>query len=126
MQFGVNHLGHFLLTNLLLDKLKEVPSGRIVVVSSLSYKWGRINFDDINSENSYNPRHAYGQSKLANNLFTVALAERLQGTNVTVNCLLMSTKGLIDSRMITFSVYIVVVAALIVPVVLLSSQPNIS
>ena len=87
MQFGVNHLGHFLLTTLLLERLKEAPTARIVVVSSLGYKRGSINFDDINSEKDYDPMVAYCQSKLANNLFTVALAKRLQGTNVTVNCL---------------------------------------
>jgi NAD(P)-dependent dehydrogenase (short-subunit alcohol dehydrogenase family) len=87
MQFGVNHLGHFLLTNLLLDKLKEAPRARIVVVSSFVYKFGTINFDDVNSEKSYDSQAAYGQSKLANNLFTIALADRLRGSNVTVNCL---------------------------------------
>ena len=88
MQFGVNHLGHFLLTNLLLDRIKEAPAGRIVVVSSLAHKRAKeINFDDINSTQSYDPKFAYGQSKLANNLFTIALHKRLAGTNVTVNCL---------------------------------------
>lgn len=87
MQFGVNHLGHFLLTSLLLDRLKEAPAARIVVVSSLGYKRGNINFDDINSEKDYDPMVAYCQSKLANNLFTVALAKRLKDTSVTVNCL---------------------------------------
>lgn len=88
MQFGVNHLGHFLLTNLLLDRIKESPTGRIVVVSSLAHRRiNGINFDDINSEKSYDPQVAYRQSKLANNLFTLALSKRLSGTNVTVNCL---------------------------------------
>ena len=88
MQFGVNHLGHFLLTNLLLDRIKEAPAGRIVVVSSLGHKRAKeINFDDINSTQSYDPKFAYGQSKLANNLFTIALHKRLAGTNVIVNCL---------------------------------------
>ena len=88
MQFGVNHLGHFLLTYLLLDKLKEAPSARIINVSSLAYKRVKgINFDDINSEESYDPQIAYGQSKLANILFTRALSKRLEGTRVTVNCL---------------------------------------
>ena len=88
MQFGVNHLGHFLLTNLLLDQIKEAPAGRIVVVSSLGHKRAKeINFDDINSTQSYDPKIAYAQSKLANNLFTIALHKRLAGTNVTVNCL---------------------------------------
>ena len=87
MQFGVNHLGHFLLTVLLLDRLKEAPVARIVVVSSRAYRRGEINFYDIDSENDYNSWAAYCQSKLANNLFTRALAKRLKGTNVTVNCL---------------------------------------
>ena len=88
MQFGVNHLGHFLLTNLLLDRIKKAPAGRIVVVSSFGHRRVKeINFDDINSTQSYEPLHAYGQSKLANNLFTIALHKRLAGTNVTVNCL---------------------------------------
>ena len=90
MQFGVNHLGHFLLTNLLLDRLKEAPAARIVNVSSSGYKFAKcINFDDINinSEQSYNPWQAYCQSKLANILFTRSLAKRLEGTNVFTNCL---------------------------------------
>ena len=88
MQFGVNHLGHFLLTNLLLDRIKEAPAGRIVVVSSLAHKRAKeINFDDINSTQSYDRKFAYGQSKLANNLFTIALHKRLAETNVVVNCL---------------------------------------
>ena len=59
MQFGVNHLGHFLLTNLLLDRIKEAPAGRIVVISSLAHKRVKeINFDDINSTQSYDPMAA--------------------------------------------------------------------
>ena len=88
MQFGVNHLGHFLLTNLLLDRLMQAPAARIVVVSSrLHESINGIQFDDINSEKTYSPREAYAQSKLANILFTRALAKRLQGTSVTINCL---------------------------------------
>ena len=83
LQFGVNHLAHFLLTNLLLDRLKQAPSARIVNVSSLAHEWGKINFDDLQSEVSYSRGGAYGQSKLANVLFTRSLARRLQGTNVT-------------------------------------------
>ena len=67
MQFGVNHLGHFLLTNLLLDRLKAAPAARIVNVSSSAYGGAKcINFDDINSEQSYNSWAAYCQTKLAN------------------------------------------------------------
>ena len=87
MQFGVNHLAHFLLTNLLLDRLKEAPSARIVNVSSRGYTFGKMNFNDLESEQSYKPWGAYGQSKLANILFTHALAKRLEGTSVTTNAL---------------------------------------
>lgn len=89
MQFGVNHLGHFLLTNLLLDRIKESPNARIVNVSSIGYKRvpEGINFDDLNSEIKYSPHKAYCQSKLANVLFTRKLAKRLEGTTVTVNSL---------------------------------------
>ncbi|XP_077167417.1 retinol dehydrogenase 14 [Paroedura picta] len=87
MQFGVNHLGHFLLTNLLLGLLKSSAPSRIVVVSSSLYKYGEINFDDLNSELSYNKSFAYSRSKLANLLFVRDLARRLEGTGVTVNAL---------------------------------------
>uniref|UniRef100_A0A8C4XZJ0 Retinol dehydrogenase 14 n=2 Tax=Durocryptodira TaxID=1579337 RepID=A0A8C4XZJ0_9SAUR len=87
MQFGVNHLGHFLLTNLLLGLLKSSAPSRIVVVSSKLYKYGEINFEDLNSEISYNKSFGYSRSKLANILFTRELARRLEGTGVTVNVL---------------------------------------
>ncbi|KAM7079309.1 retinol dehydrogenase 14 isoform 2-T2 [Molossus nigricans] len=87
MQFGVNHLGHFLLTNLLLGLLKNSAPSRIVVVSSKLYKYGDINFEDLNSEQSYNKSFCYSRSKLANILFTRELARRLEGTKVTVNVL---------------------------------------
>ncbi|XP_038660120.1 retinol dehydrogenase 13-like isoform X2 [Scyliorhinus canicula] len=86
MQFGVNHLGHFLLTNLLLEKLKNSGSGRIINVSSLAHKVGQIDFNDLNWEKKkYDTKAAYCQSKLANILFTKELAERLDGSGVTVN-----------------------------------------
>ncbi len=83
LQFGVNHLGHFLLTNLLLERIKKSPNGRIVTVSSLGHTSGKINFDDLQSKKSYSRWGAYAQSKLANILFTQSLAKRLRGTNVT-------------------------------------------
>ncbi|PIO29855.1 hypothetical protein AB205_0158830 [Aquarana catesbeiana] len=87
MQFGVNHLGHFLLTHLLLGLLKSSAPSRIVVVSSKLYKYGEINFDDLNSEKSYSRSFGYSRSKLANILYTRELARRLEGTGVTVNSL---------------------------------------
>ena len=74
--------GHFLLTNLLLDLMKASAPSRVVTVSSIAYYvWstGHINFDDIMHERHYKDRHAYGQSKLANILFTRELARRLHG-----------------------------------------------
>lgn len=87
MQLGVNHLGHFLLTNLLLDMLKASAPSRIIVVSSSLHKIGKINKDDLMSERSYWRWLAYGQSKLANILFVRELAKKLIDTGVTVNCL---------------------------------------
>ncbi|XP_042246748.1 LOW QUALITY PROTEIN: retinol dehydrogenase 14b [Thunnus maccoyii] len=96
MQLGVNHLGHFLLTHLLLDLLKTSAPSRIVVVSSKLYKYGHINFDDLNSENNYDKAFCYSQSKLANLLFTLELARQLEGTGVTVNAL---TPGIVRTRL---------------------------
>lgn len=79
MQLGVNHIGHFLLTNLLLDTLKASAPSRIINVTSVAYCRGKINTEDFNSEKDYNPEKAYKQSKLANVLFTVELAKKLKG-----------------------------------------------
>ncbi|XP_029385171.1 retinol dehydrogenase 12, like [Echeneis naucrates] len=83
MQIGVNHMGHFLLTYLLLDLIKKSAPARIINVSSLAHSWSSIDLDDINSEKGYNKNKAYSQSKLANVLFTRSLAKRLEGTGVT-------------------------------------------
>ncbi|XP_028293754.1 retinol dehydrogenase 12 isoform X2 [Gouania willdenowi] len=85
MHIGVNHLGHFLLTSLLIGLMKRSAPARIVVVSSLAHNFGWIRFHDFHSQGSYNSGLAYCQSKLANVLFTRELARRLKGTNVTVN-----------------------------------------
>jgi NAD(P)-dependent dehydrogenase (short-subunit alcohol dehydrogenase family) len=87
LQFGVNHIGHFLLTLSLLDTLAQTPSSRIVVVGSGAYKVGRIHFDDINLTKGYNVVRSYGQSKLANLLFVRELARRLEDSGIatTVN-----------------------------------------
>ena len=82
LQFGTNHLGHFALTNLLLDRVQAVPGSRIVTVSSVGHRFARaIRFDDLQWERSYSRVGAYGQAKLANLMFTYELQRRLQGTN---------------------------------------------
>ena len=83
-QFGINHLGHFLLTTQLLDMM--VPGSRIVNVASGAHKVGMIHFDDINLKKGYNVIRAYSQSKLANVLFTKELARRLKKRRISVNC----------------------------------------
>jgi NAD(P)-dependent dehydrogenase (short-subunit alcohol dehydrogenase family) len=87
MQFGVNHLGPFLLTSLLLGCLRASPAARIVTVASTVHHGATIRFDDLQSERRYKVMEAYGQSKLANVMFTYALARRLAGGSVTANCL---------------------------------------
>jgi len=87
MTLAVNHLASFLLTNLLLDTIKASAPARIINVSSESHAMGFIDLDDLEGKRHYNLMRAYGQSKLANVLFTYALARRLEGTGVTVNCL---------------------------------------
>ncbi|XP_057190804.1 retinol dehydrogenase 12 isoform X2 [Triplophysa rosa] len=83
MQFGVNYLGHFLLTSLLIDLLKRSAPSRIINLSSMAHSWGTIRLDDVNSERNYHSRRAYGQSKLAIILFTRSLAKKLKDTGVT-------------------------------------------
>ena len=85
--FALNHLAPFLLTNLLLDRLKQSAPARVVTVSSNAHAMGRIDFDDLQGERSYSGARAYNQSKLANVLFTYELARRLRGTAVTANAL---------------------------------------
>jgi NAD(P)-dependent dehydrogenase (short-subunit alcohol dehydrogenase family) len=83
--FAVNHLGPFLLTNLLLDLIEAGAPSRIVNVSSGAHMQAHIDFDDLQATSAYKGWRAYGQSKLANVLFTYALARRLEGTGATVN-----------------------------------------
>lgn len=85
--FAVNHLAYFMLTSLLLDRLKASAPARIVNVSSSAHGRGHIDFNDLQGEKRYTSFGAYSQSKLANVLFTYALAKRLQGSGVTANCL---------------------------------------
>ncbi|XP_039303241.1 retinol dehydrogenase 13 isoform X2 [Solenopsis invicta] len=95
MQLGVNHMGHFLLTNLLLDVLKESTPSRIINLTSAAHRRGQINMQDLNWENDYDAGRAYGQSKLAIILFTRELASRLKGTDVTVNAV---HPGIVDTN----------------------------
>lgn len=85
--FAVNHLGYFLLTNLLLDVLKKSAPARVVNVASINHLVATMDFDDLGFEKGYFITNAYNRSKLGNVLFTRELARRLQGTGVTVNCL---------------------------------------
>ena len=90
-QFVVNYLGHFILVNRLLDRVKAAKQGRIVVVSSGRYKSAPpegIQFDNLSGEKGYDPLAAYGQSKLAIALFAQELSRRLEGTAVTSNSVL--------------------------------------
>lgn len=85
--FAVNHLAYFLLTHLLLDRLKASAPARIINVASEAHKLSPVQFEDIGFADNYRSMKVYGQSKLANVLFTYELARRLEGSGVTVNCL---------------------------------------
>ena len=85
--FAVNHLGHFLLTNLLLDILIKSAPSRIINVSSGVHTTANLDFEDINLSSKYRGFRAYANSKLANLLFTYELARRLKGTGIIVNAL---------------------------------------
>jgi NAD(P)-dependent dehydrogenase (short-subunit alcohol dehydrogenase family) len=78
LQFGCNHLGHFALTGRLLDLLEATPGARVVTVSSMAHRRGKMDFDNLNAEKGYRKMPAYGQSKLANLLFTFELQRRLE------------------------------------------------
>jgi NAD(P)-dependent dehydrogenase (short-subunit alcohol dehydrogenase family) len=85
--FALNHLAPFLLTNLLLERLKQTAPARVVTVSSNMQALGRVDFNDMQGERSYSGARAYNQSKLANVLFTYELARRLPAATVTANAL---------------------------------------
>jgi NAD(P)-dependent dehydrogenase (short-subunit alcohol dehydrogenase family) len=85
--FATNHFAYFVLTDRLLPSLKNAPSARIVSVSSEAHRQGRIDFDDLMFAKKWSGLNAYYSSKLANILFTIELARRLEGTKVTANAL---------------------------------------
>ncbi len=100
--FATNHVGVFLLTDLLLDMLKDSAPSRIITVASkglMVYPGLDIEFDNLNGERNYNPQHAYYHSKLAQVMYTYDLAERLAGTGVTVNCVRVGNVALADDRL---------------------------
>ena len=94
--FAVNHLAPFLLTNLLLERLRASAPARVVTTSSGAHGAGRLDFDDLQSERSWSMMRAYGTSKLANVLFTRGLAVRVDAAEVTANCL---HPGVINTRL---------------------------
>ncbi len=96
MTFALNHLGYFLLTNLLLDSLKSSSSSRIVIVSSEEHKRVKLDFNDIEGKQNYKSHRLYKQSKLTNLLFIYELARKLEGTGVTVNAV---TPGLVKTKL---------------------------
>ncbi len=85
MQFGTNHLGHFALTGLLFDLLRNTPGARVVTVSSMGHRFGKIDFDNLNAEQSYSPMSVYAVSKLANLLFTYELQRRLEKAGIRMD-----------------------------------------
>ena len=87
MTFAVNHMAYFVVTDVLLPKLKATPGARIVSTASMAHSSGKIDFDDLQMRKSYSTFRAYGTSKLMNILFTRELARRLEGSGVTANCL---------------------------------------
>ena len=89
-QFVVNHLGHYILTRRLLGQVEAAPEGRIVIVSSIGYRNAPkegIQFDNLSGEQGYKAFTAYGQTKLANALFSRELARRYEGTSLTSNAI---------------------------------------
>ena len=86
LTWAVNHLAPFLLTTLLLDRLEASAPARIVTTASDAHRGAQLPFEDLNAEHSYRGFGRYGQTKLANILFTLELARRLEGSGVTANC----------------------------------------
>lgn len=101
--FATNHLGPFLLTHLLLDRLKESAPSRVITVASkglISYPFLDIEFDNLEGERKFNLQHAYYHSKQAQVMFTFDLAERLRGTGVSVHCVRVGNVAIPDERLV--------------------------
>jgi NAD(P)-dependent dehydrogenase (short-subunit alcohol dehydrogenase family) len=86
LTWAVNHLASFLLTTLLLDRLEASAPARIITTASDAHRGAQLPFENLNAEHSYRGFGRYGQTKLANILFTLELARRLEGRGVTANC----------------------------------------
>ena len=99
LQFVSNHLGHFLLTGLLLPNLLKAPKSRIVSLSSLIHKNGKIIFDDLQSKKKYSPQDAYGQSKLACLLFAFELQRRLEKAGISDTISTAAHPGVADTEL---------------------------
>ena len=118
--FAVNHLGYFLLTTLLLERMQESEAARVVSTASIAHKAvkGRIDFDDLQGEKGYRAFRNYGITKLANILFTHELAKRCEGTSVTANCF---HPGLVASG---FASNNGILAKLLLPLIALLARSN--
>ena len=99
LQFVSNYLGHFLLTGLLLPNLIKTPQSRIVSLSSLIHKNGKIKFDDLQSKKKYSPQVAYGQSKLACLLFAIELQRRLEKAGISDTISTAAHPGVADTEL---------------------------
>jgi NAD(P)-dependent dehydrogenase (short-subunit alcohol dehydrogenase family) len=87
LTFATNHIAYFVLTHELLPSIKTAAPSRIVSTSSMTYAWAQLDLDDLQAEKKFDGMDVYAKSKLANVLFTLELAHRLEGTGVTANCL---------------------------------------
>jgi NAD(P)-dependent dehydrogenase (short-subunit alcohol dehydrogenase family) len=117
--FQINHLSPFLLTNLVLPSLKDAAPSRIVITASNAAQSAKLDFDDLQLTKGWGPMKAYGRSKLGNIMFTYALARRLEGSGVTVNCF---HPGFVGTRIGNKGGAADLVWAMIKPFVLTSAQ----